>query len=161
MTKATYKRKYLIFPLKNYYYSLICFYTPIIIPLPVCLLTAPHPIPPPWSPRGCPHHSPLPHQTTSSLPRAYRVGCIFSDWGQNRQSLLYMCRGLMYAAWLVAQCPGSWECWSSYGVALLLSFFQFFPNLTTGVPGFCPLVGSICIWLFHLLIEPLGGQAFL
>jgi hypothetical protein len=34
----------------------------------------------------------------------------------------------------------NWDWWSSYRVALLLSFLQSFPNSTTGVSCFCPLV---------------------
>jgi hypothetical protein len=61
---------------------------------------------------------------------------------------------LVYAAWLVIQClrdlggPG-WDCWSSYRIALLLSFFQLSPSSTTGVSSFCPLVG--CKYL-HLTL---------
>jgi hypothetical protein len=44
---------------------------------------------------------------------------------------------LVYAAWLVVQClrdlggPVNWDYWSSYSVALFLSFFQLFPNFLT------------------------------
>jgi hypothetical protein len=37
-----------------------------------------------------------------------------------------------------------------HGAALLLSFFQLFPDSTTGDPGFCPLVG--CKYL-HLTLS--------
>jgi hypothetical protein len=69
---------------------------------------------------------------------------------------------LVYPACLVVQCLRdlgvhiNWDCWSSYRVALLLSFFQSFPNSTTGVSCFCPLVGynylpltlSVACWVF-------------
>jgi hypothetical protein len=37
------------------FFSLIFFYSPFTIPILVCPLNDPHPIPPPPSPRGCPH----------------------------------------------------------------------------------------------------------
>jgi hypothetical protein len=46
------------------------------------------------------------------------------------------------------------DCWSSYRVALLLSFFQLSPNSPTGVSSFSPLVGckylslSAACWVF-------------
>ena len=44
----------------------------------------------------------------------------------------------------------------SYGVALLLSFFQPFPISMTGAPDVSPMVDiSICICLTQLLVEPL------
>jgi hypothetical protein len=51
----------------------------------------------------------------------------------------------------------SWDCWSSYRVSLPLSFFQFFPNSTTGVSILYPLVGckymhltlSAACWVFQ------------
>lgn len=36
----------------------------------------------------------------------------------------------------------NWNCWSSYGVTLLFSFFQPFPSSTTGPSCFCPFVGN-------------------
>lgn len=52
--------------------------------------------------------------------------------------LLYVYLGasdqLLYAAWLVAQwlrdigVQVSWDCWSTYGITLLLSLLQTFPN---------------------------------
>jgi hypothetical protein len=59
---------------------------------------------------------------------------------------------LVYAVWLVAQCLGdlrvqvSWDCWFFYGIVLLLSFFQLFPNSTTGAPIFCSLVGCASVY---------------
>jgi hypothetical protein len=61
-----------------------------------------------------------------------------------------MCRGpqtssCMWPGWLsVWEISGvwvSWDCWSFYGVTLLLNFFQPFPNSTIGVPNFSPMVG--------------------
>ena len=102
----------------------------------------------PLSPRGCSSHPqafPLPG--ASSL---LRIRHIFSHWGQTRQSSAVYVLGasyqLVHAAWLVAYClrdlrVPSWDFWSSYTVALLLSFIQPFPNSTTEVPNFSPLVG--------------------
>jgi hypothetical protein len=42
--------------------------------------------------------------------------------------------------WEISGVQNSLECWSSYRVALLLSFFQLFPNATTGLQSFCSLV---------------------
>jgi hypothetical protein len=73
--------------------------------------------------------------------------------------LLYMCwrphiswcmlPGWWLSIWEILGVLVNWDCWSSYGVALLLSFFQLFPNLTTGVPSFCPLVGCQYLCLTH------------
>lgn len=47
---------------------------------------------------------------------------------------------------MVAQClrdpgvPVGWDYWSSYKIALFLSFFQLFPSSTTRFTSFCPLV---------------------
>ena len=70
--------------------------------------------------------------------------------------LLYMCQGpwasscmlpdLWLSAWEISGIQVSWDCWSSYGVSLL-NFFQPFPNPTTGIPDFSPLV--VCKYL-HL-----------
>ena len=53
----------------------------------------------------------------------------------------YMLPGWWATVWAITRIQVSWHCWSSYRVSLLLSFFQLFPNSTTGVPGFCPLNG--------------------
>jgi hypothetical protein len=59
--------------------------------------------------------------------------------------------------WEISGVQVNWDCWSSYRVTfLLLSFFQPFPNSTTGVRSFCPLVGckylpltlSAAYWVF-------------
>ena len=63
---------------------------------------------------------------------------------------------IVFAAWLVAQflidliVQVIRDYWSSYEVALLLTFFQPFLNSTTGVPGYCPFVG--CKYL-HLTLS--------
>ena len=59
----------------------------------------------------------------------------------------------------------NWDCWPFYMVTLLLSFFQLFPNSTTGVSRFCSLVGckylhlslSAACWVFReaVMVVPL------
>ena len=110
------------------------------------------PIPPSPSPRKCLHTPSPPHQS-SPLPGVWSIWRVMSisHWDQTRQSSAVYESGasyqLMYASWLVAQCLRhlrgrvNWYCWSFYGVALLLSFFQLFPNSTREVPGFCSVVG--------------------
>ena len=59
------------------------------------------------------------------------------------------------SAWEILEVQVNWDCWSSYRFSLL-SFFQLFPNSTTGVSSFCPLVGckylyltlSVACWVF-------------
>ena len=82
---------------------------------------------------------PPPHQT-SPLPGAsnlLRVRYIFSHWGN---TLLYMCRepqiswcmlpSWWLSVWEISRVQVNLDCWSSYRVALFLSFFQLFPNST-------------------------------
>jgi hypothetical protein len=50
----------------------------------------------------------------------------------------------------------SWDCWSSYGAALPLSFFSLSPNSTIGVPDFSFMVGCRYLHcLSQLLVGPL------
>jgi hypothetical protein len=53
--------------------------------------------------------------------------------------------GLWLSVWEISGVQVSWDCWSSYGVTHILSFFQAFPNSSTRVPGLCPLVGYKCL----------------
>jgi hypothetical protein len=88
------------------------------------------------------------------------VRCVFSHWGHNRQpSAVYVSEAsdqLVYATWLVAQCLGnmgfqvSRDSWSFYGVALFLDLFQPFPDSTTGVPDFSPMVQYKYLHWSHL-----------
>ena len=118
------------------------FYTPDFIPLPVHPLTVPHPIPRPHTPLSTwmsPPPTPYPTRPLNSLGPPVSWGLGTSSLTEPRPSspLLYVCWGphqLVYAAWLVVQClrelrvQANWDCWSSYRVILLLSFFQLFPN---------------------------------
>jgi hypothetical protein len=79
---------------------------------------------------------------------------------------LYMCwgphiswctLGWWSSIWEISGVQVNWDCWSSYRVTLLLSFFQLLPNSTTGVSSFCPLVRckylhltlSAACWVFR------------
>jgi hypothetical protein len=56
--------------------------------------------------------------------------------------------GWLPSVWEVFGVQVNWYCWYSNWVSLFLSFFQLFPNSTTGVSSFYPLVG--CKYL-HLI----------
>jgi hypothetical protein len=53
---------------------------------------------------------------------------------------LCMLPGWWLSVWKISGVRVSWDGWSSYGDAVLLSFFHLFHNSATGVSGFCPLV---------------------
>jgi hypothetical protein len=104
--------------------------------------------------------NPTPRCQASPLPGAshlLRVRCLFE--ARPGSNLLYMCWGshiswcMLPGWWLsvreISRVQVSWDCWSSYGVALLLSFFQTFPNPTTGIPDFSPLAGCKYLCLSH------------
>jgi len=147
----------ILFPFRS---TLRLFHIPYLLPLTPT---------PPLSPQGCPH--PLPHQT-SKLPRAsslLRVRFIFSDWTQTQESSAVYVSGassqLVYTAWLVIQHlrdlggQGNWDYWSSYRVALLLSFLQLSLIHPQGSAASVHWLGAhICIWLFQLLVESFGEQ---
>jgi hypothetical protein len=98
----------------------------------------PHSLGPPVSPEfGASSHS----EASQGSPLLYMC------WGPHISCC--MLPGWWLRVWEILGVQVSWNCWSSYGVTLLLSFFQLFPNLTTVVPGFCPLVG--CKYL-HLTL---------
>jgi hypothetical protein len=98
---------------------------------------------------------PTPHPTCplNSLepPVSWRLGASSLNKHRPSSSLLYVCwwpyisccmlPGLWSSVWVISGVQIIWDCWSSYMGALLLSFFQSFPNSTTGVSCFCPLVG--------------------
>ena len=68
----------------------------------------------------------------------------------------FMLPGWWPSVWEISEVQVGWDCWSSYRIALLLSFSQHFPNSTTGINCFCPLVGckhlhltlSAACWVF-------------
>ena len=58
------------------------------------------------------------------------------------------------SVWEISGVQTNWDFWSSYRIALLLSFFQ--PSLIQqqGSAASVPWLGAnICIWLFQLLVE--------
>jgi hypothetical protein len=127
-------------------------------------------------PHTCLHPTP-PHHKTSKLPGAsslLRVRYIFSDWTQTWQfSAVYvvgasyqlMMPGWWSGVWEISGFQVNWDCLSSYIATLLLSFFQLFPNSTTGVSSFWSLIGykhlpltlSAACWIFQRagMIDPL------
>jgi hypothetical protein len=102
---------------------------------------------PALSPSRCPHHPTTLHSLGPQV--SWGLGDSF-HWGQTRQSSAVYVSGasdqLMHAAWLLDhwEISGvwvSWDCLSSYGVTLLLNFFQPFPNSITRVVNFSPMLG--------------------
>ena len=106
----------------------------------------------PMSPKGC-----LPATTTllSGLPHSLGSGALDSSLPTPTEArpgrpLLYKCQGshiswCMLLGWWLSVCEisriwVSWDFWLSYRVTLL-SFFQPFPNSTSGLPNFSPLIG--------------------
>jgi hypothetical protein len=164
-------------------FYLIFYYTSDFIPLLGHPLIFPHPTPLPSqspSPWGCLHtHTPNPYSTRPP----HSLGPLFS-WGFSVSSLtwprpgssplLYMCWGPHISWYMLHDCWSNdweisgvqvnWDYWSSYRAALLLSFFQLFPNSTTEVSSFCPLVWyrylhltlSAAGWVFQkaVMIDP-------
>jgi hypothetical protein len=100
-----------------------------------------------------------------------RIRCIISEWTQTLQSSAVCVLGasyqLVYATWLVIQylrdlrVQVSWDCWSSYRVALFLSLFQssLIQKQWLAASVHC-LGANICIWLFQLLAGYSGGQSW-
>jgi hypothetical protein len=68
-----------------------------------------------------------------------------------------MLPGWWSSVWEISGVQVNWDCWSSYRDALLVSFFQLFPNSTTGFSNLYPLVGykylhltlSAACWVFQ------------
>ena len=124
--------------------------------LPVCPPTVPHPIPPLLSPRGPMTPTPGTPQFTTDPPSSTFHTDHWGLWVSQELGTLplrldqavfcYVCaRGpwtslCMLPGWWLRlwKLPGvqvSRDCWSSYGVALLFSFFNAFPDSTIGVSG--------------------------
>ena len=72
----------------------------------------------------------------------------------------YMLPGWCSSIWEISGFQVNWDCWSSYRVALLLSFFQLSPNSITRVSSCCPLFGckhlyltlSAACWVFRAVV---------
>jgi hypothetical protein len=57
------------------------------------------------------------------------------------------------SVWEISGVQINWDCWSSYRIAILLSFFQ--PSLIQQQRSAASvhwLGASICIWLFQMLV---------
>lgn len=52
-----------------------------------------------------------------------------------------MLLGWRSSVWEISWVQVKWDCWSTYRVALLPSFFHLFPDTTPWVSSFCPLGG--------------------
>ena len=117
--------------------------------------SVPYPIPPPCIPVSMRMSSPPPHpiRPPDSLGSPFSWGLGESSLTEPKPSspLLYVCwephiswcmlPGWWFNVWEISRVQANWDFWSSYRVNLLLSFFQLFPNSTTGISCFCPLVG--------------------
>jgi hypothetical protein len=150
------------------------FYSPYSIPCSsIYPPTALHPILPP-------HPTPVstwifqpPHHLTSKLPGTSSllwVRCIISEWTQDKKSFTVCVLGVSYQLvysvwwsrdWEILKVHMNWDCWSSYRIALLLSFFH--PSLIQqqGSAASVHWLGAnICIWLFQLLVGSSRVQSF-
>jgi hypothetical protein len=147
--------------------KLIFFAFPILFLTSIHLPTVPHPIPPPHLPVSMwtypPPHSSWP---LNSLGPPVSWGLSASSLNKHRpwSPLLHVCWGphmswcmlsvWWSSIWEILGIQINWDCWSSYRIALPLSFFQ--RNSSTGVNCFCPLVGwrylyltlSAACWIF-------------
>ena len=107
--------------------------------------------------------SPIPLHLTSKLPGTSSL-LRASSLNEHRPSshLLYVCwwshiRWCILpvwwsSVWEILGVQNNWHCWSSYRIALLLSFFQ--PSLIqqqVSAASVHWLVAIACIWLFQLL----------
>jgi hypothetical protein len=124
-------------------------------PFPVPFSIVPHPFLLPLSPWGCPQSTTPP---TSNRPPHFLGPQV--SWGLWASSLtevrpvsflLDMCGrpwskyfippGWWLCVWEISGFQVIWDCWSSCGITLFLSFFQPSPNSTIGLHVFSPLTG--------------------
>jgi hypothetical protein len=109
---------------------------------------------------------------TSKLPGAsvlLRAKCFISEWTQIWKSSTVCVLGASYqlvyavwwsSVWKILGVQINQDFWSSYRIALLLSFFQ--PSSTQpqrSAASVYWLGANNCIWLFQLLVGSLGGQS--
>ena len=119
----------------------------------------PHHAPPP---RGCLQHPPTWPLNSLGPPVSWGLGTSSLNEHRPGSPLLYVCWGPRLSrcmlsiwwssVWEILGVQINWNCWPSYRVTLLLNFFQSFPNSTTGVSCFCPLVGCKYLHLAQLLV---------
>jgi hypothetical protein len=115
-------------------------------------------------PTPCPHITRTPHSLgpqisgglgafslTESIPSS---PLLYTCWGPH--SSWCMLPGWWLSVWEISVVKVNWDCWSSYRVSLLLSFFQLFPNSTIGVT-----IGS-CTYLHltQLLVGSFRGESW-
>ena len=147
----------------NFIFNLL-FYTPYSIP------HSSH------SPSNCStsHTSsltPNPTWLLNSLGHPVSWGLGASSLNEHRPGspLLYVCWGPQISwcmlsvwwssVWEISGVQINWDCWSSYSITLLLSFFQ--PSLIQQQRSAASvhwLGANICIWLFQLLVGSFGEQ---
>jgi hypothetical protein len=109
----------------------------ILFPPPWYFLQVdPHPIPPPHplSQCECPHLHPTWLLNILSPPVSWGLGASSLDESRHGHPLLYVCwephiswcmlSDWWSSVWEISGVQISWDCWSSYRVALLFSFFQ-------------------------------------
>jgi hypothetical protein len=160
----------------NLFLKLIYFYTPYSIPhSPIHPPTVPHPTPP---------HTPLPslHMDVPTPDPTWPLNSLGPpvSWGLGAPSLnehrpcsplLYVCWELHISwcmlsvwwssVWHISWVQINWDCWSSYRITLLLSFFP--PSLIQpqGSASSVHWLGAnICIWLLQLFAGSFGGQSW-
>jgi hypothetical protein len=151
-------------------YCFLFFYTPYFIPspppppfdcstshtssLPLCLLVDVPTLQPLW---------PL---NSLGPPVSWELGASFLNEYRPRSTRLHVCWGGLMSAGVYCLLGGpevqiNWECWSSYRITLLLSFFQ--PSLIQqqGSAASVHWMGAnICIWLFQLLVGSFRRQSW-
>ena len=135
-----------LFFLKKFFNLFFFLYSPGFVPLEVHPLTVTHPTLPSLtiSKRMSPPH-PYPSHETSLLPgpqvsqglgssslTEYNAGCPLLHMWCGRHIIWCVLLGWWSSVWEISGIQVSWDCWSSYRVAIL-SFFQLFPNSITGV----------------------------
>jgi hypothetical protein len=130
--------------------------------------------PPPPSQGGCPNSPPppVPHQTSKLLvpPVSWGWGTSSLTKPKPASPLFYMCWGLCISwsmlpgwcssIWEISGIQDNWDCWSSYRVTLLLSFFQLSLIQQGSAAAVHWLGANICIWLSQLLVESYWGQSW-
>jgi hypothetical protein len=142
-----------------YLYSIFYWCTHTHTHCSISYTTSPHPC----STRECPHS---PHKRTSKLPEASSL-----NEHRHRSPLLYVCwwphiswymlSVWWSSVWEISGVQINWYYCSSYRVALLLSFFQ--PSLIQqwgSAASVYWLGGTICLWLFQLLVGCSGVWVF-
>ena len=149
---------FLIYFLHSIFYSLT----------PSYRLTVPHPTPPLHlipTPPGCPLSLSYLTSKLSGASSLLRVRCIISEWTQTQKSSTVCVLGtsyqLGYAICLVVQCLRDLRVPNQLRLLVLLQdcpspqLLSAFPNSTTGVRSFCPLVR--CKYLHLTLLAACGS----